>query len=346
MVRNYKKKESYVAGLVITGQIDLFAVFEAENNWMFVVFGTLCLSTLILARNIQMWCTNNWEDHPIAKSLSIYQNQNNTWRHVAADINEEFKMSKLIIQTNYLTKVIVTRNWLIKVTPYFLCFSHQSNIQLKVDKSDSHPISAEGVGLVQYVGVEVKNSRRGGENFNFRMKAMEFMSFQDAVRRPITIVDNVVFYRTVAERFVDSFQEVVANNKVIETDEEQEVCIGCMQVEANVKLNKLCIDDTSENAVHCGNCYCRPMMCVTCLAKWFATKQDTSKPETWMHSTGECISCRSKFCMLDISYIKKIEKKREGTAAGTSDKTAAETSAEIPAETPAGTSEETREESS
>lgn len=45
------------------------------------------------------------------------------------------------------------------------------------------------------------------------------------------------------------------------------------------------------------------MWCLECLGKWFASKQDHARPDTWLQSTCPCPSCRSAFCILDISLV-------------------------------------------
>jgi hypothetical protein len=42
-----------------------------------------------------------------------------------------------------------------------------------------------------------------------------------------------------------------------------------MQAFSNIKLNKLC-NNVMENIGHddCVMCYCRPMWCIECMAKW------------------------------------------------------------------------------
>ena len=76
-----------------------------------------------------------------------------------------------------------------------------------------------------------------------------------------------------------------------------ELCIGCNVSVSDVKLVKFC------DPRDCGNCFCRPMWCVTCLSKWFAARQDQTNPHTWLQGTAPCPTCRSKFCMLDVCLI-------------------------------------------
>ena len=49
--------------------------------------------------------------------------------------------------------------------------------------------------------------------------------------------------------------------------QEVELCIGCMIAQSSVKLVKCCGDSTSTSQ-SCMNCYCRPMWCLDCMAKW------------------------------------------------------------------------------
>lgn len=52
---------------------------------------------------------------------------------------------------------------------------------------------------------------------------------------------------------------------------------------------------------------CRPMWCVSCLAKWFASRQNQYEKETWLRNKATCPMCRAKFCVLDVSFIRRIE---------------------------------------
>lgn len=83
--------------------------------------------------------------------------------------------------------------------------------------------------------------------------------------------------------------------------QELDPCIGCMQTSANIKLLKNCQEP---NEGECQQCYCRPMWCLTCMGKWFASRQDQQHPETWLASRVPCPTCRAKFCILDVCVIR------------------------------------------
>ena len=80
-----------------------------------------------------------------------------------------------------------------------------------------------------------------------------------------------------------------------------EACIGCMQTRASVKLVKTC-QAAAEG--ECQQCYCRPMWCLTCMGKWFASRQDPQRPDTWLASRVPCPTCRARFCILDVCAVR------------------------------------------
>lgn len=127
---------------------------------------------------------------------------------------------------------------------------------------------------------------------------------QDKVQHPIIILQNVTFHKTLLDRFIDIFKEQAFKNQVYVTSEELEYCIGCMQVRSNIKLDKRC-GNTTERPIldDCTMCHCRPMWCVECMAKWFASRQDENTPEIWLSSKCTCPVCRAKFCLLDVCPV-------------------------------------------
>lgn len=81
-----------------------------------------------------------------------------------------------------------------------------------------------------------------------------------------------------------------------------------MQVQPNVKLQKNCQDEDGGHASelgNCSNCYCRPMFCVDCMAKWFASRQNQHEKDIWLQQKCTCPMCRAKFCMLDVCIIEE-----------------------------------------
>jgi hypothetical protein len=52
-----------------------------------------------------------------------------------------------------------------------------------------------------------------------RLNAMDFRDLEDKVSRPITVLQNVTFHRTLLDRFLVAFQEQVTRNAIYVTTE-------------------------------------------------------------------------------------------------------------------------------
>jgi len=305
------------------------------STWLGLICFTIALALPItVLLTMRFWKLNNWENHPYVKKLSVYLNYNNAnanagdgderagddvsrirdWRVVLADLNNEFRrVDKFVIRCNPTSKVVVTNNWICKIGawPWSFDLVHQSDVQsLDIKEADHHNISTEGqLGGVQYLTIEVRSRRRRVEPFLFRLNSLEFQTLQDRVQ-PITNSGNFQIFKSVSDRFVDVFKDEVVRNPKIQAEEEPEPCIGCMSTSANVKLIRRCRrtnngqqPQNGQDENSCVDCFCRPMWCVECMAKWFASRQSQRAPETWLASKSPCPTCRNKFCMLDVSLI-------------------------------------------
>ncbi|XP_054280607.1 E3 ubiquitin-protein ligase TM129-like isoform X1 [Macrosteles quadrilineatus] len=256
---------------------------------------------------VYRWRKNNWEEHPISKRLALFSGNAGqmNWRTLASDINVEFRrVNKIIIKCGTLVDVVVTENWIIKVTPYNMYFAHQSNTTLSLDTADTHALAVNGSGSAQFLNIKVSFTQRGSHHFYIRLNALDYKDLKDKVLRPIQVAQDIVFHQTKAEQFVEVFKEQVYLNPRHHPTEELEMCIGCMVNLSNIKLVKHCID---EGIDPCGNCYCRPMWCISCMGRWFASRQDQDHPEVWLSSKCTCPMCRSVFCILDVSLIQETQ---------------------------------------
>ena len=129
------------------------------------------------------------------------------------------------------------------------------------------------------------------------MKLMNLKGFAFAVCHAVFFI-RVVLVKFNYKKSVQKIWKMFALKVVC--FQQLEPCIGCMQQPANIKLQKMC---APSGEGECVPCYCRPMWCIECMAKWFASRQDQHQPETWLASTSPCPTCRSKFCMLDVCLI-------------------------------------------
>nr|AAL13910.1 LD39811p [Drosophila melanogaster] len=268
------------------------------------------LAVLAMPALIFNWHQENWRRHPISKALSKYSITPGSYSAVASEIGIEFRQPEIYKKKlNSISSVIATQNWIIKTTMYNVHFAHQSNTSLSVAKAETYNISHQDQNdTLQMISIIVRPMRQGVSDFHIRINALEFRNLENRVRRPIAIPSNIQLHRNVIDRFVDVFKAQVAQNPIFPDDATTEKCFACMLNEPNTKIHKQCADFDRNgaplaNGACCSNCYCRPMWCVECLARWFAARQSDVDREVWLEQKCTCPMCRAKFCVLDVSYI-------------------------------------------
>lgn len=136
-----------------------------------------------------------------------------------------------------------------------------------------------------------------------RLNSTEYGELCEKLQAPIRSAANVVIHQSLGDLFLETFASLVEVNPAysMPSSQELEPCIGCMQTRASVKLVKTC----QEPAIgECQQCYCRPMWCLTCMGKWFASRQDPQHPDTWLASRVPCPTCRARFCILDVCTVR------------------------------------------
>uniref|UniRef100_A0A0A9X5Y7 Transmembrane protein 129 n=1 Tax=Lygus hesperus TaxID=30085 RepID=A0A0A9X5Y7_LYGHE len=282
-------------------------VFELSNIWWsaFVVFAfTLPLYVVLFSL---AWTFRNVKHHPLSTTLQKFARMDQSWEDVAEDINTEYKsVDKVCIRTSSITKVVATPHWVIKLSPYTIELVHQSYLEMEVNQADTFQRSADGDIMVQYINILVKCRLPGIKSFKLRMNAMDFVDLQNRVQSNILILDGVHFRKNTMEQFLEVFGETVRRNPSYEVPREMESeiekCIGCLQQTASVKLNKCCT-----GSERCVNCMCRPLWCLDCMGRWWASRQDQQAPETWLSSTCTCPICRSVFCILDVCPLRVLD---------------------------------------
>lgn len=283
--------------------------------WKLFIVAAISLPGLI-ATAIYYWSRNGWQNHPIAKRLGQFCDGERLrdWKAVATSINDEFRRDdKVIIRMNPLARLVATESWIIKAGPYWINVANQEASALVAYKSDTHDVTQEGYDTVQYVNIAVKPTHPGIREFSIRINALNFKDLQDRLSRPITILSSVKFHRSVLERFVDVFKDQVGQNPTYQTMavglvDQQDSCFACMQAQPNIKIQKHCLDvdeagEPLPEARCCQTCNCRPMWCIECVAKWFASRQNQSERDSWLQQKCTCPMCRARFCVLDVCYI-------------------------------------------
>nr|CAD7431984.1 unnamed protein product [Timema monikensis] len=214
----------YLLGVCCINHNDLLSVWRGSPAWnMFVVVSLLlpvCAGILVTC-----WAKDRWKCHPIARTLSAFSSQSNppSWVLVAAEINIEFRrIDKFCVETNSVVRLIVTDNWLLKVMPYNIEFARQDDSTLILSSCDNHSMSSSGPGGAQFLNIEVKSFVPNTKSFNIRLNALDFKDLQDKVNRPINVLQNITFHRTLTDRFLDAFKEQVGQNVLHETSQVHE----------------------------------------------------------------------------------------------------------------------------
>lgn len=64
------------------------------------------------------------------------------------------------------------------------------------------------------------------QGFDIRLNALAFEDLQDKVSRPIVILQNITFHRTLLDRFIDTFKEEVNKNPLYETAQVRVIVIS------------------------------------------------------------------------------------------------------------------------
>ncbi|XP_061643606.1 E3 ubiquitin-protein ligase TM129 isoform X1 [Phyllopteryx taeniolatus] len=296
----------YFIGMCIAApEKHLQYVHQMSDNWRVFVVLSVCLllanSTLII-----YWSRNRWHNHPISRALQAHvQPPHSNWGSVASSINTEFRRIDKFATGAPGARVIITDSWVLKVTTYHVYVAAQSDCHVTVTECRQHQLSPDSASPIQLLTLRVHSINPAVRPFDIRLNSTEYAELREKVHAPIRNSANVVIHQTISELFLETFRAHVDLNQPYSLPSGQEVepCIGCMQVPANTKLVRLCHGDGADIEPECEQCFCRPMWCLSCLGRWFASRQDQQRPETWLSSRVPCPTCRAKFCILDVCVI-------------------------------------------
>ncbi|KAL5022318.1 hypothetical protein ScPMuIL_001473 [Solemya velum] len=191
-----------------------------------------------------------------------------------------------------------------KTSTYHVYVAHQNDIHLTLSGTEEHSISYHSTTATQFLNIAVSSINPNSRPFVIRLNSLEYGELREKLQAPVRNARNIVVRQSLSDQFFHAFQEQVQQNQVFRPppNMELESCIGCMQKESDVKLQKLC---AAQEEGSCVQCFCRPMWCLECMSKWFASRQDQHQTETWMGSQAPCPTCRAKFCLLDVCMIVK-----------------------------------------
>nr|XP_020451023.1 E3 ubiquitin-protein ligase TM129 [Monopterus albus] len=296
----------YYMGMCIAApEKKLGFIHQVDGLWRAFLLLSLCLHLASWALVIY-WSHSHWCSHPISWTLQVHiQPPHSSWGAVASSINREFRRIDKFATGAPGARVIVTDSWVLKVTTYHVYMALQSECHVTVTESRQHQLNPDSTSPTQILTLRVNSINPAVKSFDIRLNSTEFAEFSEKLNSPIRTSANVVIYQTISELFLETFSAQVDLNQpyILPSGQEIESCIGCMQVPANTKLVRLCCTQT-DNDSDCQQCFCRPMWCLSCLGRWFASRQDQQRPETWLSSRVPCPTCRAKFCILDICVVR------------------------------------------
>ena len=245
------------------------------------------------------WHMNKWSNHPIAKTLALY---GDSWTAVAAEVNREFRsIDKFTSGPSGVSRVIVTDNWVIQTNAYSVKLAHQDHVTLAIKSTKEYQVSPDTMTTVQYIQLHVHPSK-AHSSFLIRILSTDYTDFKSKLKVAVLTLPNLNIHLTSVELFLEVFRDHVMQNPLYITSMSQELgkCIGCDQKTINVKLLKHCANDGDGE---CENCNCNPLWCVDCMGRWYASRQDQTRPETWLGGSATCPMCRARFCILDVSSL-------------------------------------------
>lgn len=292
----------YVGMCFAASEKQLFAPSQAPEAWRLFFLLAVLLPT-VAGTLIYYWYRDGWACHPLARSLALYALPQSGWQAVASSVNTEFRRIDKFATGAPGARVIVTDTWVMKVTTYRVHVAQQQDVHLTVTESQQHELSPDSNLPVQLLTIRVASSSPTVQAFDIRLNSTEYGELCEKIRAPILRAANVVIRQSLGDLFLETFASLVEVNPTYAgpSSQELEACIGCMQTRASVKLVKTC-QEAAEG--ECQQCYCRPMWCLTCMGKWFASRQDPQRPDTWLASRVPCPTCRARFCILDVCAVR------------------------------------------
>ncbi|CAH8571012.1 unnamed protein product [Heterobilharzia americana] len=255
-------------------------------------------------------------------------------RAVISSINSEYQGSDKFVaghgslSTNWPgRRFIVTNSWILatRLTEFKVVKQSSENMLAIVASAFSvlDPSSltqggqpdGENLGVQTMVTVRFVRTDTGVCMLSFGLPASNLDELRSKLQCSLIRAQGVELEPTIIQRFIEAFTKVVDENPSVKLPAgyELEQCIGCMVQQVNVTLNRQCessasssvSNDQSTDSNQCGICYCRPLWCLECLARWFASRQTNNHrpPSQWLSGRVSCPTCRTYFCARDVSRL-------------------------------------------
>ncbi|XGW33116.1 hypothetical protein V3C99_017536 [Haemonchus contortus] len=212
-----------------------------------------------------------------------------------------------------VSKIIITDSCLFYCSRFQFVVAKLADVQFHVVQAeDTINRLHQAMGMNQYLTVAV-SLPADIQHLNFEFK-IDNVSMRDLETKlgpgRIEFSQEVRLKMSLTEKFIQAFLDQAKKNPRFDNyvKEELDPCLGCSEKLSNVKLFRQCnaIDINlalGAETSNCAVCRCRPMWCVSCMARIFLAKQDQSRPASWLEGTCPCPTCRAVFCIMDVALL-------------------------------------------
>ncbi|KHJ89332.1 hypothetical protein OESDEN_10848, partial [Oesophagostomum dentatum] len=222
-----------------------------------------------------------------------------------------------------VSRIIITDSWLFYCSRFKFVVVKLSDAQFRViNAEDTMNSLHQALGMNQYLTVAVSLPEDiQNMNFVFKIDNVSMRDLESKLGRDrIEFSPEVQLKMSLTDKFIQAFIGQAKHNPRFDNyvREDLEPCLGCSDKLSNVKLFRQCgglgvgIDDNMARPA-CMPCQCRPMWCVSCMARIFLAKQDQSAPTRWLDGNCPCPTCRATFCILDVALLTSFDEDDGGS---------------------------------
>lgn len=290
-------------------------VFAPNTSWTSIsILILFCFVVPIIGVAIAlMWLLRNYVNHPLVKTLTAH---GTPWKDVASQINSEFRSVEKFSHIMGSTRFYVTASWILKCSAYCVNVAQQTDSHIAITKSEEHIYgdierathdSPPTLGT-QLLHMMVISINPAVKPFPVTLNSVDYRALMDRLGSAVVMSRDIIIRQNVNEMFIEAFTEQVQSNGNIDDARPQnlENCIGCFAKVADITLRKSCGDGAVGES--CSQCYCRPMWCIECMARWFSSRQKDHPPNTWMSRKLHVPLAEQIFaCLIFILFTKYID---------------------------------------
>ncbi|CAI5456125.1 unnamed protein product [Caenorhabditis angaria] len=281
-----------------------------------IVYSTIFIGSLIGAIGffIFNYDFRNWRFFKIFQNIQDEEADN--FDTLNSRIN--WRNSYMINISKTLNKAIyLDEQYFLYVTNFSLVVSRVSDVTITVIDVRMHTLREEDQDeRNQIIKVNISFADEISEPITLALRGSIFQEIYNQHILRISVPENIQLQPNIADRFIVAFSSRVKENQICRGNEELESCFGCGGNGNQVVLRKKCDnhgDEVYENIVGeiidippCEECRCRPMWCVSCMARVFLAKQPKVEKHRWMQGVANCPTCRKTFCIKDVQLYENI----------------------------------------